>query len=81
MMERTAVGGAYDGSQPGCWCCGDRTIVASILQLDGRPEVGVCFRCVDWLAKRKRKIERMTRHAPPGPWWHRLQYRLGFGRC
>ena len=51
--------------EPGCWCCGDRTVRASLLQLDGHREVGVCFRCVDRLAKRKRAIERMTRHAPP----------------
>jgi hypothetical protein len=44
-------------------------------------EVGVCFRCIDRLAKRKRAIERMTRHAPPGPWWRRLQFRAGFNRC
>ena len=39
----------------------------------------MCFRCVDRLAKRKRAIERMTRHAPPGPWWRRVEYRAGFG--
>ena len=80
-MARTAVGGDFAESQPACWCCGDRTVVASLLHLDGRPEVVVCFRCVDQLATRKRKVERMTRHAPPGPWWRRMQYRLGFGRC
>ena len=66
-MTLTAVGG--DVTEPperGCWCCGDRTVRASLLQLDGHREVGVCFRCVDRLAKRKRAIERMTRHAPPG---------------
>lgn len=81
-METTAVGGDFaDGPDPGCWCCGDRLVRASLLQLEGHPEVGVCFHCVDRLAKRKRAIERMTRHAPPGPWWRRVQYRAGFNRC
>jgi hypothetical protein len=43
--------------------------------------VGVCFRCVGWLNKRKREIQRMTRHAPAGPWWRRVRYRAGFNRC
>jgi hypothetical protein len=81
-MDSTAVGGDYvEPTQPGCWCCGDRLVAASLLRLEGHPEVGVCFRCVDRLAKRKRAIGRMTRAAPPGPWWRRLQYRAGFGRC
>ena len=57
----------------GCWCCGDRTVAASLLRLSEHQEVGVCFRCVDTLAKRKRTIERMTRHAPPGTWWQRFR--------
>ena len=57
------------------------TVRASLLRLHEHPEVGVCFRCVKYLAKRKRAVERMTRAAPPGPWWRRAQYRLGFGRC
>jgi hypothetical protein len=55
--------------------------VASLLQLHEHREVGVCFRCIDVLAKRKRTIEHMTRKAPPGPWWRRLQFRAGFNRC
>ncbi len=81
-MTLTAVGGAVaEPPDPGCWCCGDRTVQASLLQLDAHREVGVCFRCVDRLRKRKRAIERMTRQAPPGPWWRRAQYRAGFGHC
>jgi hypothetical protein len=81
-MSTTAVGDDYfDRRATGCWCCGDRTVVASLLQLDEHREVGVCFRCVDVLAKRKRAIEHMTRKAPPGPWWRRLQFRAGFNRC
>lgn len=80
-MASTAVGGDYVECQPGCWCCGDRTVHASLLQLDGHPEVGVCFRCVDRLTKRKRSIERITRHAPPRPWWRWLQFRAGFSHC
>ena len=81
-MERTAVGGDFaEGPDPGCWCCGDRTVSASLLRLETHREVGVCFRCVDRLAKRKRTIERMTRHAPPGSWWRRLMFRAGFNRC
>ena len=81
-MARTAVGGDHvERPSPGCWCCGDRTVAGSLLRLGEHPEVGVCFRCVNWLNRRKREIERMTRHAPPGPWRRRLQYRLGFGHC
>ena len=81
-MMRTALGGDNEEHwQPGCWCCGDRTVTASLLQLGQHQEVGVCFRCVDALATRKRRIERMTRHAPPGPWWRRMQFRAGFGHC
>ena len=79
-MQRTAVDGDFE-SQPGCWCCGDRTVQSSLLRLDGRSEVGVCFRCVERLADRKHTIERLTRHAPPGSWWRRLQFRAGFNRC
>ena len=81
-MERTAVGGDYfEPADTGCWCCGDRSVDASLLRLSGHQEVGVCFRCVDWLSKRKRELERMTRHASPGPWWRRVQFRVGFNRC
>jgi len=80
-MQRTTVGGEHVEPQPGCWCCGGRLVSASLLRLERRSEVGVCFRCVDRLAKRKRAIERMTRHTPPGPWWRRLQYRAGFNKC
>jgi hypothetical protein len=81
-MERTAVGGdMVEPQEPGCWCCGDRTVSASLLRLEAHREVGICFRCVKSLAKRKRAIERMTRHVPQGPWWRRLQYRAGFNRC
>jgi len=59
-MQRTTVGGEHVEPQPGCWCCGGRLVSASLLRLEGRSEVGVCFRCVDRLAKRKRAIERMT---------------------
>lgn len=81
-MDKTAVGG--DQLEPpaaGCWCCGDRTVQGSLLRLAEHQEVGVCFRCVDSLHTRKRQLERMTRHAPPGPWWRRVQYRAGFGHC
>lgn len=81
-MARTAIGG--DWHEPpdlGCWCCGDRTVRASLLRLRDHPEVGVCFRCIRDLDRRKGAIERMTRAAPPGPWWRRVQYRAGFGRC
>jgi hypothetical protein len=80
-MVRTAVGGDFEEPRQGCWCCGDLTVSASLLRLGSHQEVAVCFRCVDWLGKRKRTIERMARHAPPGPWWRRLQFRAGFGRC
>jgi hypothetical protein len=79
-MTTTAVGAEF-ADEPGCWCCGDRTVRVSLLRLDRHQEVGVCFRCVRQLARRKRAIERLTRHAPPGPWWRRAQYRLGFNRC
>ena len=81
-MARTAVGGdVVDPGDPGCWCCGDRTVRGSLLRLEAHPEVGVCFRCVTYLQRRKRMVERMTRMAPPGPWWRRLQFRAGFNRC
>ena len=81
-MVVTAVGGdQLEPGTTGCWCCGDRTVQASLLRLDVHREVGVCFRCVGWLNKRKRELERMTRHAPPGPWWRRLRFRAGFNRC
>ena len=81
-MVSTAIGG--DQVEPlvtGCWCCEDRTVQASLLRLDEHAEVGVCFRCVDWLHKRKRKLQRRTQHAPAGPRWRRLQYRAGLGDC
>ena len=81
-MVATAVGG--DQLEPpatGCWSCGDRTVQASLLRLDEHAEVGVCFRCVEWLSKRKRDLERMTRNPSAGPWRRRLQYRAGFNRC
>ena len=81
-MDRTAVGGdQFEPPVTGCWCCGDRTVVASLLRLSEHQEVGVCFRCIDTLRRRKRQVERMTRHAPPGPWWRRVQYRAGLGHC
>jgi hypothetical protein len=81
-MARTAVNGDLsERPETGCWCCGDPTVRASLLRLSAHPEVGVCFRCVKYLAKRRRAIERMTRAAPFGPWRRRTQYRLGFGRC
>lgn len=83
-MAVTALGGDHlePPDQPtGCWCCGDRTVRSSLLRLSEHPEVGVCFRCVKTLTKRKRAIERATRRAPDGPWWRRAQYRLGFGHC
>ena len=59
-MTKTALGGDEDRPpQPGCWCCGDQTVCGSLLRLEGHPEVGVCFRCVDALVKRKRTIERI----------------------
>ena len=81
-MIRTAVGGDFDEPpQAGCWCCGDATVRAGMLRLRDHPEVGVCFRCVRELNRRKRAIERMTRAAPSGTWWRRVRYRAGFGRC
>lgn len=57
-------------------------MVGSLLRLGEHPEVGVCFRCVKVLARRKRQIERQTRAAPTGwPLRRRVQWRLGFGRC
>ena len=79
-MERTVVGGDHIEPQPTCWCCGD-WLPSSSLRLERHPEVGVCFHCVERLGQRKRTIERMTRQAPPGPWWRRLQFRAGFNRC
>ena len=84
-MAVTAVGADFleppDGTT-GCWCCGDRTVQASLVRLGAHPEVGVCFRCVRVLARRKREIQRRTRAAPAGrPFWRRVQYRAGFGRC
>jgi hypothetical protein len=57
-------------------------VQASLLRLGDHPEVGVCFRCINSLARRKREIERHTRAAPATwPLWRRVQYRAGFGRC
>jgi len=81
-MTHTASNGTdVEGPQPGCWCCGDRTVEASLLRLESRPEVGVCFRCVDQLRDRKRAVQRTTRRAPAGPWWRRLQFRVGLNSC
>ena len=83
-MAMTAVGGDLGGPAEvsGCWCCGDRTVRASLLRLEEHPEVGVCFRCVRVLARRKRAIEHRTRAAPAGlPLWRRALYRLGLGTC
>jgi hypothetical protein len=83
-MARTAVGADHvePPEVPGCWCCGDRIVHASLLRLGEHPEVGVCLRCVKVLARRKRAIERKTRAAPAGwSWWRRTQFRAGFGRC
>lgn len=83
-MAMTAVGADHlePPGTPGCWCCGDRTVRASLLRLGEHPEVGVCFRCVKVLAQRKRDIERQARAAPAGwPLWRRAQFRAGFGRC
>ena len=83
VMAMTAVG--RDFGQPaatGCWCCGDRTVTASLLRLGEHPEVGVCFRCVRVLARRKREMERRTRVASVGwPFWRRVLFRLGLNRC
>jgi hypothetical protein len=84
-MALTPVGS--DSLEPpegttGCWCCGDRTVQASVVRLGAHREVGVCFRCVGFLARRKRDIQRRTHSAPPNwPLWRRMQYRAGFGRC
>lgn len=83
-MAMTAIGS--DSLEPpgatGCWCCGDRSVQAGLVRLGEHPEVGVGFRCLDVLARRKREIQRRTRSAPAGlPWWRRVQYRAGFGRC
>lgn len=83
-MAVTAVGSDSGGPRgvPGFWCCGDRTVQASLLRLGEHREVGVCFRCVRVLARRKRAIERQTKAAPAEwPLWRRVQYRAGFGRC
>ncbi len=82
-MARTAVGSDWvEPTTPtGCWCCGDRTVAASLVRLGEHPEVGVCFPCIKVLA-RKREIQRHTRAAPAGwPLWRRVQHRAGFGRC
>jgi hypothetical protein len=84
-MALTSVGS--DTLEPpdgptGCWCCGDRTVQASLLRLAEHPEVGVCFRCVRILARRKREMQHRTKAVPEGwPFWRRVQYRAGFGRC
>jgi hypothetical protein len=53
-----------------------------LLRLGKHPEVGVCFRCVTWLSKRKHEFERTTRRAPINmAWWRRVLYRLGDNRC
>jgi hypothetical protein len=82
-MAVTAVGSdQFEPPTAGCWCCGDGTVRASVLRLGNHPEVGVCFRCVSVLAKRKRAIERQTRKAPAAwPLWRRVQSRAGFNRC
>jgi hypothetical protein len=50
--------------------------------LGAHPEVGVCFRCVRVLARRRREIERRTRAAPVGwPFWRRVLFRFGYNRC
>ena len=79
----TAIGGDFLGpADSGCWCCGDRTVGASLVRLGEHPEVGVCFRCVKSLQNRKREIERRTRSAPMYlPRWRRVLYRLGYNRC
>ncbi len=84
VMAMTAVSG--DFGEPtgltGCWCCGDRTVRASLLRLGEHPEVGVCFRCIRVLAHRKLEIERRTPPAPVGwPFWRRVLFRVGYNRC
>jgi len=74
--------GSPPAGPPGCWCCGDRTVQASLLRLEAHAEVGICFKCVRVLARRKRQIERRTRGLPPDrSLWQRVRYRAGFGRC
>ena len=81
-MTQTAIGGMFEERpDPGCWCCGDSTVRASLLRLRVHPEVAVCFRCVEDLAKRRRAMERASRAAPPGPWWRRVRHLAGFGHC
>lgn len=86
-MALTAVGSYFlePPEASGCWCCGDNTVQASLVRLGEHPEVGVCFRCVRVLARRKRAIERHSRRTRslPASWsrWRRVQYRAGFGRC
>ena len=66
-MVATAVG--EDQLEPpatGCWCCGDRTVRASLLRLGEHPEVGVCFRCVRVLAGLRR---RESSGSAGNPWW------------
>ena len=82
-MTNVALAAEYEPPDPpdGCWCCGDLTVRGSLLRLGNHPEVGVCFKCVGWLAKREHAIERSTRRAPAGPWWRRTLFRSGFSRC
>jgi hypothetical protein len=83
-MAMTAVGSESlePPTPPGCWCCGDDTVQASLVRLGDHPEVGVCFRCVRVLRKRMRAIERQTWRAPrQWSFWRRVQYRAGFGHC
>jgi hypothetical protein len=65
------------GGDSGCWCCGDRTVPASLLRLSDHPEVGICPRCVRILARRRRELDRRTRAAL----WRRVLFRLGFNHC
>ena len=42
-MDRTAVGGDYfESANTGCWCCGDRSVDASLLS--GRVHHAVHYR-------------------------------------
>ena len=67
---------------PVCWCCGDRTVQASLVRLGEHPEVGICYRCINVLVRRKRDLRRRMRSAPLGwSWWRRMRYRAGFERC
>jgi hypothetical protein len=59
----------------GCWCCGDRTAGASLVRLHAHPEVGVCFRCIQWLDEQRDAIGRRTGQVRSGPWWRQLQDR------